>query len=157
MSLKLMLNCNGKLALHPTASPTVPVLMESPCPFTPWTWVLDEVGTSDDIVITSSNPGQSVTFRYDGPSGWYGRAWATTKVIWSCSHSGLTASATFAGSTNSAYVDLTNGFAYVVLEPGDAGPKAISGSGYYLRFGVRVIATSLRRGQSVTISFAWTT
>lgn len=158
MSLKPMRTCSGKPALHRVSR--LPLIMESPCPWVPWTWTPDPVYFPAYVTVTSPNPGQSVTFRHDGPAGIFPTIIARTRVVWQCGSSGLSVLASLggAGCGASAQIKTSNEWGIFAgdaasFEPGDTGPKVLA-DGAWFRFGVEVTAL-LEPGLSVTLDFNW--
>lgn len=153
MSLKIMLNCAGNVALHPDG--TVPVLMESPCPFTPWTWA---GGEPDFGTLDSTNPGQTLTVSGREDVGSFsGRFEFTSKIIWDCAKGGMTVSAAFTSDyPEEMYADIRagTGTTFRLTEATTMGPVALDG--FYLRFGLWV-RLNMANGDSATLNFAWTT
>lgn len=153
MSLKHMLNCGGAIALHPTAN--VPVLMESPCPFTPWTWA---GGDPAYVTLDSTNPGQTLTVNGREDVGSFsGRFDFTSKIIWDCAKSGMTVSAAFTSDyPEDMYADIRagTGTTFRLTEATTMGPVALDG--FYLRFGL-LVRLHMANGDSATFNFAWTT
>lgn len=156
MSLKHMLNCGGAIALHPTAN--VPVLMESPCPFTPWTWWELAGGDADYVTLDSTNPGQTLTVSGREDVGSFsGYFEFTSKIIWDCAKGGMTVSAAFTSDyPEEMFADIRagTGTTFRLTEATTMGPVALDG--FYLRFGLWV-RLHMANGDSATLNFAWTT
>lgn len=158
MSLKPMLTCSGLPALHRVSRK--PLMMESPCPWVPWTWESDPVYFPAYVAITSANPGQSVTFLHGGPAGTFPTILARTRVVWQCGSSGLSVSSVLggAGCASSAQIKTSNEWGifagdFAAFEPGDTGPKVLA-AGAWFRFGLEITAL-LEPGLSVTLNFNW--
>ncbi len=163
MSLKLMLNCNGNVALHPDG--TVPVLMESPCPFTPWTWDRTYIQYPDEPpTVTSSNPGMTLALSWTRTE--YGSSLQNVtyvgKVLWDCTKSGLKVTAAFTGD-NTAHMLVSVGpqlgsCGIRLNETDGLGPKDFAADNLYLRFSIEVRVT-LRRATpgtaTATVTFEW--
>ena len=153
MSMKIMLNCNGNVALHPDYH--VPVLMESPCPFTPWTWAGED---PDWVTLDSTNPGQTLTVSAREDVGSFsGHFYFTSKIIWDCAKGGMTVSAAFTSDyPKYMFADIRagTGTMFRLSEAKTMGPVALDG--FYLRFGLWV-RLNMSDGDSATLNFAWTT
>ena len=165
MSLKLMLNCGGAIALHPTFN--VPVLMESPCPFTPWTWERTYIQFPDEApTVTSTNPGMTLALSWTTAYNWSTQnVTYVGKVLWDCTKSGLSVTAALTGDNTASmlvWVNTQLGHPrYISLNETDGlGPKYFAAESLYLRFSIRVYVT-LRRATpgtaTATLNFAWTT
>jgi len=163
MSLKLMLNCGGAIALHPTFN--VPVLMESPCPFTPWTWERTYIQFPDEApTVTSTNPGMTLALSWTTAYNWSTQnVTYVGKVLWDCTKSGLSVTAALTGDNTArmpvyVYTQFGN---YIRLNETDGlGPEYFAADSLYLRFSIEVHVT-LRRATpgtaTATLNFAWTT
>ena len=161
MSLKIMLNCAGNVALHPDYN--VPLLMESPCPFTPWTWDRTYIQYPDEPpTVTSSNPGMTLalswTTEYDSSTQ---NVTYVGKVLWDCTKSGLKVTAAFTGdNTAKMHVSVWPQFGSGIRlnETDGLGPKDFAADNLYLRFSIEVRVT-LRRATAgtatATVTFEW--
>lgn len=149
MSLKPILGCDGKPALHPDGQP---VLMESPCPWVPWTWA---VRAGYAATILSTNPGLTLTIQLSSV-GSSSRSYLDTRVCWNCGKTGLKVSAAFTGGVEVARAKVPPVIAYTTFIPGDGGgPTILSGAEYYYyRFPITV-AVDWSGEASVTLIFSW--